>query len=153
MIDRPSRDKLAEALRQYVSGRITNDTLDDIKVDERDNGAVAVKEAAWYLYDDLHEHKAVDGFYIDKKDRKEIARWIVFLQSDEEYIWPKMSILDFILSMLTFGLYRKIQLNRWKKIGDLSVWPFGSENELRKATAKPKLFAGKAHNKSAERKE
>jgi hypothetical protein len=33
MIDRPSRDKLAEALRQYVSGRITNDTLDDIKVD------------------------------------------------------------------------------------------------------------------------
>ena len=147
MIDRPSRDKLAEALRQYVSGRITNDTLYDIKVDERDNGAVAVKEAAWYLYDDLHEHKAADGFYIDKKDRKEIAIWIVFLQSDEEYIWPKMSIPDFILSMLTFGLYRKIQLNRWKKIGDLSVWPFGSENKLRKATAKPKLFAGKAHNK------
>jgi len=69
MVDRLSRDKLAEALRQYVSGRITNDTLDDIKVDKKDHGAVAVKEAAWYLYDDLHEHKAMDNFYIDKKDR------------------------------------------------------------------------------------
>ena len=150
MVDRSSRDKLAEALRQYVSGRITNDTLDDIKVDKKDHGAVAVKEASWYLYDDLHEHKAVESFYIDNKGRKEIARWIVFLQSDEEYIWPKMSILGFILSMLTFGLYRKMQQKRWKKVGDLSVWPFGSKNDLNKAIVKPKLLAGKAHNKSKE---
>ena len=150
MIDRTSRDKLAEALRQYVSGRITNDTLDDIEVDKRDHGAVAVKQTAWYLYDDLHEHKAVGNFYIDKKDRKEIARWIVFLQSDEEYIWPKMSILDFILSMLTFGLYRKVLQKRWEKSGDLSSWPFGSKDDLSKSAALPKLLAGKAHNKAKE---
>lgn len=150
MVDRSSRDKLTEALRQYVSERITNDTLDDIKVDKRDHGVVAVKDAAWHLYDDLHEHKAVESFYIDNKGRKEIARWIVFLQSDEEYIWPKMNIIDLILSILTFGIYRKRQLNRWKKVGDLSVWPFGSKNDLKKAIAKPKLLAGKAHNKSKE---
>jgi len=144
MIDRLSRDRLVEALRQYVLGRITNVTLDDIELDDSDHGAVAVKQAAWHLYDDLHEHKAVDNFYIDKKERKEIARWIVFLQSDEEYIWSKMSILDFTFSMLTFGLYRKIQQNRWKSVGDLSVWPFNSQIDLKKATAKPRLLAGKA---------
>ncbi len=86
MIDRPSRDKLAEALRQYVSGRITNDTLDDIKVDERDNGAVAVKEA---VYNDLHEHKAVDGFYIDKKDQRKLIRLDIEEVMDEMYLLYK----------------------------------------------------------------
>ena len=52
MIDRPSRNKLATAIRQYVSGRITNDNLDDIEIDWRDSGALAVKERAWSLYDD-----------------------------------------------------------------------------------------------------
>jgi hypothetical protein len=36
MIDRISRDKLAETLRQYTSGRITNDTLDDLKINNED---------------------------------------------------------------------------------------------------------------------
>ncbi|MGZ4963255.1 MAG: hypothetical protein ACXWJB_13830 [Limisphaerales bacterium] len=53
MIHRASRDKLATALRQYVSGRITNDDLDDIDVDWRDRAAVAVKERSWSLYDDI----------------------------------------------------------------------------------------------------
>jgi len=52
--------------------------------------------------------------------------------------------------MLTFGLYRKMQQKRWKKVGDLSSWPFGSKNALKKATVKPKLLAGKAHNKLEE---
>jgi len=38
MIDRISRDRLAETLRQYVSGRVTNDTLDDLKINNEDYG-------------------------------------------------------------------------------------------------------------------
>lgn len=56
MIHRDSRNRLAEALRHYVSGRITNDELDDVEVDWRDRGAVAVKQMAWQLYDDLRTH-------------------------------------------------------------------------------------------------
>ncbi|WP_373034219.1 hypothetical protein [Sulfurovum sp.] len=148
MIDRSSRDKLAEALRQYVSGRITNDVLDDIVIDKRDNGAVAVKSAAWYLYDDLHEHKATDRFYIGKKERKEIARWILFLQSDQEYIWPETSMLDSLLIILTFGLYKRVVLRRWSQVGDASVWPFGSQEELKKSASNPKLLAEKNFNES-----
>ncbi len=37
MIDRTSRDKLAETLRQYASGRVTNYTLDDLQIDNKDH--------------------------------------------------------------------------------------------------------------------
>lgn len=148
MIDRTSRDKLAEALRQYASGRITNYAFDDIDVDKRDLGAVEVKHAVWHLYDDLYEHKAVNNFYINKNARKEIARWIVFLQSDKEYIWPKMSVIDMLLSVLTFGFYGKLLQKQWGKMGDSDAWPFIDKNELNKVISKPKLLAGKVYNKS-----
>ena len=56
MIHRESRDRLAEALRQYVSGRITNDDLDSVDVDWRDRGAIAIQCMAWQLYDDMRTH-------------------------------------------------------------------------------------------------
>ena len=62
MIHRESRDRLAEALRHYVSGQITNFKLDTVKIDKRDRGAYAVSEATWGLYDDMSKHKAT-GHY------------------------------------------------------------------------------------------
>lgn len=46
MIHRESRDRVALALRRYAVGRIANDDLDDMEVDWRDRGAVAVKQIA-----------------------------------------------------------------------------------------------------------
>jgi hypothetical protein len=91
MVHRASRNKLAEALRQYVSGRITNDDLDDIQVDWRDNGAVAIKERSWLLYDDTYNHRATGKHALTGPARTEIARWILFLHSDREYTWPQYS--------------------------------------------------------------
>ncbi|MDR2690346.1 MAG: hypothetical protein LBB76_11400 [Azoarcus sp.] len=98
MIDRESRDALAQALRHYVAGLITNDDLDDIVVtvlcDARsDRGVVAVAEMAWTLYDDLHKHRATGKHALDKEGRHEVARWIAFLYSDEEYFWPEFSFI------------------------------------------------------------
>ena len=149
MIDRASRNKLAETLRQYVSGRITNDTLDDLDINNEDYGVQAVKDAAWFLYDDLYEHKAVGRNRIKKDDRHEISKWIVFLQSDEEYLWPKPSIFKGLISILTFGLYKNNDSNDLND-GDEEAWPFFKNENLKSALAKPKLFAGNAHNKSQE---
>jgi hypothetical protein len=60
VIHRDSRDRLAEALRRYASGHISNDELDEVEVDWRDRGAVAVKGMAWRLYDDTREHYVED---------------------------------------------------------------------------------------------
>ena len=146
MIDRISRDKLAETLRQYVSGRITNDTLDDLNINNEDFGVKAIKDASWFLYDDMYEHKAVGRNQIKKENRHEVSKWIVFLQSDEEYLWPRPSIFKRLISVLTLGLYTSNTSND----GDKEAWPFFKNENLKSALAKPKLFAGNAHNKTQE---
>ena len=146
MIDRTSRDELAEALRQYVSGRITSDTFDDLNINNEDYGVQAIKDASWFLYDDLYEHKAVGRNRIEKDNRHEVSKWIVFLQSDEEYLWERPSILQKLVSILTLGLYK----SNASSDGDKEAWPFFKNENLKNAQVKPKLFAGNAHNKTQE---
>jgi hypothetical protein len=91
MICRESRDRLALALRRYVSCRISNDELHEIPVDARDRGALAVKHAAWMLYSDLKNHFNVGKYELSPQGRREVARLIVFLHSDIEYQYPDWS--------------------------------------------------------------
>lgn len=149
MIHRESRDRLAQALRHYVAGRITNDDLDDVEIDWRDRGAVAVHGMAWGLYDDLEQHKATGRHAISKEARRHIARWIAFLYSDTEYIWPEYSFIQIInlpMNIVTFGWWERMKRRKWKEFeeaGDIDVWPFCNRRELEKIVHHPKLLARK----------
>jgi len=155
MIHRDSRDRLAESLRRYVSGRITNDDLDDVEVDWRDRGAVAVKEMAWQLYDDLRNHYVEDSLPRGSEDRRTVARWITFLQSDQEYIWPQYSFIETVnspLNFLTFGWWKKRKERRWEEFceaGDFGVWPFTKREDLERELARPKFMSGGKLNRVA----
>lgn len=148
MIHRESRDRLAEALRQYVSGRITNDALDAVDVDWRDRGAVAVKELAWFLYDDTRRHFVEGRVPKGSKQRRTIATWIMFLHSDTEYLWPEYSFIQFMkwpMNILTLGWWGKHQERRWMEFleaGDIEAWPFCSRLELERVAKRPRLLAG-----------
>ena len=139
MIDRQSRDKLAETLRQYVSGRVTNDSLAALQIDYEDYGVEAIKNASWFLYGDLYEHKAIGRHHIEKDDRHEVSKWIVFLQSDKEYLWPRPSIVQKILLVLTLGLYKFNNPNN----GEKEAWPFFTKQSLENALKEPKPFSAK----------
>jgi len=148
MIDRQSRNRLAEALRHYVAGQITNDDLYTVEVDWRDRGAQAVWSMAWGLYDDLSKHKATGPHYLNKNDRREIARWIAFLYSDEEYVWPEYNLLQIVnwpLNVLTFGWWERMKKRKWGQFleaGDFSVWPFCKREQLDRILHEPKLLSG-----------
>lgn len=148
MIDRPSRDRLSTALRHYVSGRITNDDLDEVEVDWRDRGAVAVKERAWGLYTDTYQHRAVGLHYLPKSARDEIGRWILFLHSEHEYAWPHFSFLQIVnwpMNILTIGLWesrKQKRLDEFITAGDFSVWPFISRQDYEGSLEHPRFFAG-----------
>ncbi|MEA3207697.1 MAG: hypothetical protein QOE70_754 [Chthoniobacter sp.] len=150
MIDRPSRNRLAEALRQYVSGVLTNDDLDDVAVDWRDRGAVAVKGRAWGLYDDNYPHRATGRHYLGKPARHEIGRWILFLHSDLEYTWPDfdfMQIVNWPINVLTFGWWERRKGKRFCEFtaaGDFDVWPFASHADHERALEQPRLLANRA---------
>jgi hypothetical protein len=147
MIDRPSRDRLATALRQYVSGRLTNDDLDDITVVWRDRGAVAVKERAWCLYDDNYKHRAIGKHYLPKPARDEIGRWILFLHSDLEYTWPEFSFIQIVnwpINLLTFGWWERHKQKRFEEFrvaGDFAVWPFATRQDYEAALREPRYLA------------
>ena len=148
MIDRQSRDRLAAALRHYVSGQITNDDLDAISVDWRDRGAAAVKAMSWRLYSDLERHYATHEHALNKEAKRDIARWIVFLHSDLEYVWPNHQLIETQggpLNALTLGWWDKRKKRIWDaflEAGDFSVWPFCHRTEFEEAISHPRLLAG-----------
>ena len=147
MIHRPSRDRLALALRRYAAKRITNDQLAEIDVDWRDRGAVAVKEMAWRLYDDMHTHKAVGRHALNSTGRRMVARWVMFLHSDLEYVWPEYNFMRAapgILSAFTLGWWGRREGRRWREFldaGDFEVWPFIDKESESGARNRPKFLA------------
>jgi hypothetical protein len=152
MICKHSRDRLALALRRYVAGRISNDDLDDIKVDWRDRGAVAVKKLAWGLYDDTKSHYASGRYAISSDGKRAVAQWIVFLHSDKEYLWPDYSlgqIFNWPLNLLTLGWWerrKKVRREEFKQAGDFAAWPFLAMADLADSASRPRYFAGRVDN-------
>ena len=138
MIDRISRDKLALALRRYVSGKITNDELDDLEISYQD---ITVKELhldSWYLYDDRTEHKATGKYRVNNEDKKKIAKFILFLQSNQEFLWMETSPKTVLLNIATFGYYFK---NNRKK-GDFDAYPFHNHKDFEKELLHPRFLQG-----------
>ena len=133
MIDRGSRDRLAVALRHYVAGLITNDDLAEVEVDWRDRGAVAVYEMSWQLYSDYTHQYAKGKHHLPKEVKREIARWIAFLYTDREYLWPEYSfnqIVNWPMNLVTFGWWERWKKRKWEEFleaGDYSAWPFCSK--------------------------
>ena len=155
MIHRESRDRLGIALRRYISGRISNDELDEVDVDWRDRGAVAVKGMAWGLYDDTRHHFVGDyPLPRGSQARRTVARWVAFLHSDAEYIWPEydlMRIINWPMNILTFGWWERMKRKRWEEFlqaGDFTVWPFCRREHLEAVMAKPRLLAERGRRTS-----
>lgn len=148
MIHRPSRDRLALALRRYAARRLTNDDLDGTEVDWRDRGAIAVQQMAWRLYEDTCQHKAQGRHALDRQARRMIARWIVFLHSDREYLWPEYSFIGIVnwpMNLLTLGWWERRKQARWAQFleaGEYEAWPFSSRQDVLHETARPRLLAG-----------
>ena len=130
MVDKDRRKLLATHLRHLSTGQITNDefeerVIEDVtygwlpeqyyrsKESQSDDPAIRlVLEMAWCLYDDTRNHDLKGNDSLSDFVIKEVARCILFLQSDYEYTWDyvdmtnpimKFTFKDIIKSVLTFG--------------------------------------------------
>ncbi|MHC9538366.1 MAG: hypothetical protein AB9903_02510 [Vulcanimicrobiota bacterium] len=95
MVDRTSRDKLAENLRHFAAGIITNREYEDRILESRCTGDAAAEEIlhqVWYYYDDLSEHRLTGSHSLTREGREIFARLTLFLKSDIEYEGPIVSI-------------------------------------------------------------
>lgn len=140
MIDRTARSKTVSLLKKFAAGHITNDELADNIPNSQDPVIKAVDDFAWTLYNDLKQHYAKDKHKLSKSEKKNIARCILFLKSDNEYTYPKDKFYPLhtfipLLNLLSLGLFSKFLPRNSKadEHGDLSVWPFVSRKQLQRA--------------------
>ena len=174
MVDQEARRKYAELTRQFISGRMTTDEyesrFDTIEYDKNDQVIREVYRQVWFLYDDLRPHRMTKSHRLNRKGRHIIARFVLFLQSDQEYSWPKklwdgsVFLVTAFLVVLLFALfpetpiilrgsiatllvtawlnYERWRIKRWEKSGDFEAWPFLQYADLEEARRHPRLLNG-----------
>lgn len=150
--DRNRRNKLAVLLRHLCSGRITNDhftRIADELFNRRDRGGLedrvllAIRDKAWFLYGDLSEHKLHGPNTLTKNTRREVARWIMFLYTDLEYVWPEIDIAPNLFEwIVTLGISHRRRKRAFIEAGDENVWPFIRQSDYDEALRMPTLLAG-----------
>ena len=154
MIDRAARDQLSRSLRHLIAGRISNDQFENSTPESDQDPAIqAFAGMAWLLYSDTKQHRLIGRHSIDPDARREVLRWILFLDSDFDYRWPRMHLPGLSPS-------RRVRpaLTRWLNwpnaiscacaaeflaAGDHNAWPFISRSEHKHALRNPRRLAGR----------
>jgi hypothetical protein len=174
MVDNARRKKLALHLRQYVSCRFSNNQFEKRIADDvsfgwlpeqyQDYAALdpdpvipPMLEHIWSLYSDACFHSARGKYAIVGKERRRVARYILFLRSNLEYRWPafrfakfEINPVNWIRDIFSFGRTwrerRAKKQERWdefKKSGDYNCWPFISREAFEAALKSPPYLAGR----------
>ena len=176
MIDLDRRKKLATHLRRFVAGQITNDEFEELLMNDVTYGHLPeyyyltkectnddpvirpMVEMAWGLYDDTRNHTLTGTYTLNSYARKQIARYVLFLTSDQPFTWEYfnirhslllMSLKDFLkcfmtrgVSYLQFELIREQKLEAIKSTGDYEYWPFKTVQDFKKQLKKPPFLNG-----------
>lgn len=151
VVDRKARDSAAELLRQFASGRITNFELENCWSNSKDPALQALESTIWCFYDDFKEHALQGPSALASEMKRVVARWIVFLHSNEPYQWPSIAypgVRPLHRSWLTrrLGLVKLLtqKEQRFIKAGSIEVWPFIDRQSFENARRRPKLLSGKS---------
>lgn len=176
MVDQKARREYAQLVRQFVSGRMTNDEYENrfeaIENDRNDRAFGAVHFELWFCYDDIQTHKMNGRYRLDREGRRTVAQVVLFLQSNQDYPWPKqlwdgsVFLAAAFLVVLAFALfpetamitrtgtasivtlawvgYERRRARKWEASGDKEAWPFLHQADLEAARRQPRLLNGKA---------
>jgi len=145
MIDRLTRDCLAEGLRQFAAGRSWSEDFEQRCVlpsmKSQDPAAREIAWAAWCLYDDISDTRLIGRYRLSRENRRAIARWIMFLRSEMAYEWPTYprwrALVLLPLDLLTLGTTARIRHRKWRRTGEFSVWPYRRWSDYRAAIRRP----------------
>ena len=142
MIDRPKRDRLAQALRQLVNGRITNIAFDDLDspgdVTHSEDGALFdIFYYVWHFYDDFRVHP----LDLTPEQRRTFLRCVLFLRSDYKYHWHKVPE-PFRQPGFLEHLWRQFS-DGTPPEGDAPAWPFITSDDFAAALRSPSLLSGR----------
>ena len=134
MVDRTSRDQLIELLSNLAAGEMAKDQFEARRPRSKDRAVGEVAGQAWLLFADARHDARTGRYKLTRDDRRDVARWILFLETEGEYRWPALPgwarIAGFVPSVLTFGLFWRPYRFWFERQGDFRVWPFLEKDEL-----------------------
>lgn len=135
MIDRVSRDRIACALRRFASGRITQGDLDTAwwgGFRSLDPAVVAVEDEIYWAFLNFGPERLVGRHALSADQRRNVARWVLFLRSDEQYAWPirGSDIAMALRAFMTLGKSWRVEREAWSRAGEMALWPFVSSPQL-----------------------
>jgi hypothetical protein len=148
VIDRKSRNRLAEMTRHLVSGQYTNYHFDDsaFNLPTEDPAIKEIYDQLWLLYDDQHEHKLKGKWSLTSQEREIVIRIVAFLKTDYEYLWPQRALwfrlLRPAITLLTFGFGTGVIESILDKGLDIEVWPFSNKIEYEQMRTEPSYLSG-----------
>lgn len=120
-----------------AAGQISNDEFEDRLLQETDRTDHAFMgkfhNGAWSLYSDNKEYRLDGPDTLTSEEKRYVAKLVLFLKSDYEYKWPVDDRKRSLLHRLSFGHFGKDNREIWDKTGDISYWPFLSEEQLENA--------------------
>lgn len=96
MIDAALRTELSQDLRRLATGRMTSDAFDDRydeiyeSSDDRAVNAIATYCYCLYSSDLLLPIRLRGRYALDRETKATIARYVLFLRSGTEYLWPPL---------------------------------------------------------------
>jgi hypothetical protein len=135
MIDRERRDRIACALRRFASGR--SDCYDFIRVmsdasRSPDPAVVAMDDEIEWAFLNSGPKRLVDRHALTAEQRRNVARWVLFLLSDEPYGWPTRGsdFMAILRAIGTLGASWRANEEAWGRTGDPTLWPFVSSSQL-----------------------
>ena len=120
MVDREARRQYAQLLRQFISGRMTNDEyekrFDSIQAAAGDPVVREAYEQIWMTYDDWYTHRMTGSHRLTGENRRSVARMVLFLHSDREYGWPLDQPWGCLLAFL-------LAADFWAAVSAVDRWP------------------------------
>lgn len=144
MIDVPARKKAAQAARRFVSGQISNFEFENSFPSSKDPGVWAIEDTLWCFYDDFDEHALKGKWEPPSEIRTLMNRWVLFLYSKEEYLWPRVSYPG--LRPFEIGFWGRlfkchIKQAEFMAAGEFNYWPFISKEAFQNAKNSPVLLS------------
>lgn len=156
MVDRNARDRAAQLLRDFVSGKLSNDAFADGAPATSDRAIAAIWDTAWVLYSDMKAHHLTGTHRLSPDTRRICVRWLLFLHSDRPYEWPDIYLpgIDpaargeprywrrLFFGFSTYAVAPDAAQN-FLAAGHYPVWPFLSAADYRQALRQPRLLSGR----------
>jgi hypothetical protein len=128
-MDREGRDAVLRLVETFQAGNLTDHGLVDAvgRIRSGDPIVGAMRDRLWWILEGLTPKRLAGGVQLTMEQRRALEVCIVFLRSDQDYVWPWWRL------RLSPKILRLVGLSASSGAWEAGNWPFVTEADFLKA--------------------